>query len=283
MNIFSSFFNKKKTIEELNEIKQKNEIKENIEFNEPIKKLELNTEKKYKIKKQDNLDENKKHYEGHRQRIKEKILNNHIESMQDYEILEALLMYSIPRNDVKPLAKELLNKYKTLKNIVMAPTDSFTNIKGIAKNTLCFFKIIHEVYCRFDKEEIDNQIPLNTPDKVALYCQSRMSHLNHEQFRVLFLNKKNQLIKDLIMQNGTIDKAAIFPREIIATALNLGAGGLILVHNHPSGDPTPSKADFDITEQIKKSANTMDMMVFDHIIVGKNKFYSMKTNKITKK
>lgn len=222
----------------------------------------------------------KKHYEGHRQRLKDKLMNNEIEQIMDYEILEALLMYAIPRNDVKPLAKELMYKFKTLKNLVLAPLFQVNQVPGIGPNTSCLFKILNEIYCRFEREEIQEDISLNSPEKVAIYCQARMGHLKHEQFRVLFLNKKNKLIKDLIIQNGTIDKAAIFPRELILQALNIGAGALILAHNHPSGDPTPSQADIDITEDIKKAANLMNILLYDHLVIAKNAFFSMRAHKL---
>lgn len=222
----------------------------------------------------------KKHHEGHRQRLKEKFMSHELEQIMDYELLEGLLMYAIPRNDVKPLAKSLLRKFNTLKNIFLAPNNQLRLVDGIGDSTLCFFKIINEIVCRFDRLEIMEDISLNSPIKVATYCQSRMGHLKHEQFRVLFLNKKNKLIKDLVLQNGTIDRAAIFPRELILQALQMGAGGLILVHNHPSGDPTPSKADIEITEEIKTAANYMSILLFDHLIIAKGSYYSMKAHRV---
>lgn len=280
---FFKFFKKNPPIiddSEQNVLQEKFKVKP-VEFNEAIlQKDEYKvsvTKKKLQIIKKDS---DKKHYEGHRQRLKDKFLNNSIEQILDYEILEGLLMYSIPRNDVKPLAKDLLEHFKTLKNVCMAPTEQLSLISGIGANTLCFFKILSEIYCRFEKDNIIKEITLNSPDKVATYCQARMGFLKHEQFRVIFLNKKNILIKDLVLQNGTIDRAAIFPRELVLQALHLGAGGMILVHNHPSGDPTPSQADIDITNEIKSAANLMDILIYDHLIIAKNSFYSMKAHQI---
>lgn len=260
----------------------KNIIKESItlSFDEP--KLET-TNKNFFEESDVKINKkfcDKKSFLGHRQRLKEKTLNNNIENLIDYELLELILTYSIPRVDVKPLAKYLLNEYQSLKNIFLTPYNDFKKIPGIGENTLCFFKIIHEIYCRFDKEEIEQQISLGSPEKVAIYCKSRMGHLKHEQFRVLFMNRKNKLIKDLAIQDGTVDRAAVFPRELILKALDLGASGLILVHNHPSGDPSPSRADIELTDQIKKAAHNMEISVFDHIIIGKNRYYSMKNDKI---
>lgn len=218
---------------------------------------------------------------GHRQRLRNKILENNPEHLMDYELLEALLIYAIPRSDVKPIAKHLLNEYTSLKKIFLSPYEQYKKIPGIGSNTLCFFKIIHEIYSRFERENLEKSLPLNSPDKVAKYCQARMAYLNHEQFRVLFLNRKNHLIKDLVIQNGTIDKAAVFPRELITQALTLGSSGMILVHNHPSGDATPSQADIDLTMQIKKAASPMDIAVFDHIIIGKNEYYSIKNSRLS--
>ncbi|WP_342261913.1 RadC family protein [Alphaproteobacteria bacterium endosymbiont of Tiliacea citrago] len=286
MDLFNFF--KSKKVEELNELEFKVSDNEDVVFfdentienkQKTLKNDQKMLKKRSKTLKNDSKFE-KKHYEGHRQRLKEKIIANEIEQMPDYEILECLLMYSIPRNDVKPLAKNLLEKFKNLKNIMLAPVDQFLNIKGVGENTLCFFKVLKEIYCRFEKVEIIEEISMKSPDKVAVYCQSRMGHLKHEQFRVLFLNKKNKLIKDLILQNGTIDKAAIFPRELVLLALQIGAGGMILVHNHPSGDPTPSDADIQITKEIKNASNLMNILVYDHLIIAKNAFYSMKAHKI---
>lgn len=259
---------------------------------------ENNQEKKSKKLKQENFFENnhiidkpifpktnkhieeKAHYAGHRGRVKQKILDQGPVNLKDYELLEALLTYSIPRSDTKPLAKRLLEHFNSLQNLFLADNTKLKQVKGIGDSTICFFSIIHEITCRMAREEIMNQVVLNTPDKVINYCRLRMSGLSYEQFYVLFLNRKNKLILDEVVQSGTIDKAAIFPRELVKRAIDLGAGAMILVHNHPSGDPTPSKADIESTINIQKAAKLMEIFLYDHIIIGKNKHYSMRSNKI---
>lgn len=221
----------------------------------------------------------KEHYFGHRDRLKQKFLTGNAEVFQNYELLELLLTFSIPRGDVKPLAKELFGKFQSFRSIFLADQQSLTQVKGIGNSTLCFLRTIYEVSCRIAKEEIKENVLLDNPERVFNYCKLRMSGLNYEQFRVIFLNRKNKLILDEIIQSGTIDKAMVFPREIVKRAIELGAGAMILIHNHPSGDPTPSKSDIDATINIQKAAKLMDILLYDHIIIGKNQHYSMRSNK----
>lgn len=238
---------------------------------EKLSKKDIQNTKKEKIS---------AHYEGHRQRLRDKILDNGATSLKDYELLEILLTYSIPRADTKPLAKNLLEHFKNFQNIFLSDKAKLKKVKGLGESSICFLSIIHEITCRMAREEIIDQILLNTPEKVINYCRLRMSGLSYEQFYVLFLNRKNKLILDEPIQSGTIDKAAIFPRELVKRAIDLGAGAMILIHNHPSGDPTPSKADIETTINIQKAANLMEIFLYDHIIIGKNTHYSMRSNKI---
>jgi DNA repair protein RadC len=253
---------------------QSNTETNNITFEEKNVKQKqkniLQTEKKEEIK----------HYQGHRLRLRNKVIENGPTILKDYELLELLLTYSIPRADVKPLAKTLLIQFKTFQNLFLSDMQTKKNISGLGESSLCFLSIIHEVCCRMAKEEIIDQILLDTPEKVINYCRLRMSGLNYEQFKVLFLNRKNKLIVDEIIQSGTLDKAAIFPRELIKRAIDLAAGAIILVHNHPSGDPTPSKADIEVTANIQKAASLMEIFLYDHIIIGKNTHYSMRSNQL---
>lgn len=277
---FSKFFLKNK-IKELNEDNSKllntdYEKIEEINFGLEENKLEIKDSENQSIKKISK--QKKQHHDGHRSRIQEKVLNNNIETLKDYEILEALLTYAIPRIDVKPIAKDLLENFKNFKNILNSDTKKLTSIEGIGSKTECFIKLIHEITCRILKDEFINEIMLNTPEKVINYCKMRMEGLMHEEFRVIFLNRKNKLIADEILQKGTIDKSAVFPREIVKRAIEIGAGAVILAHNHPSGDPSPSKADIDITLSIQKSLTLMEIYLYDHLIIGKNQHYSMKAN-----
>lgn len=222
----------------------------------------------------------KEHYLGHRSRLRNKVMQHGPSTLKDYELLELLLTYSIQRADVKPLAKNLLVHFKSLQTLFLADKAKQSKVKGIGESTLCFFSVIHEICCRMAREEIANEVLLNSPEKVINYCRLRMAGLSHEQFRVLFLNRKNKLILDETIQSGTIDKAAIFPRELVKRAIEIGAGAMILVHNHPSGDPTPSKADIESTINVQKAAELMEIFLYDHIIIGRNTHYSMRSNKI---
>ncbi len=248
------------------------EIAENQEILSPKKTKENTIEEKSK-----NEGE---HYLGHRSRLRQKITEHGPTALKDYELLELLLTYSIPRADTKPLAKNLLEHFKTLQTMFLADRQKLSKVKGIGESTLCFFSVIHEICCRIAREEIANEVLLNSPEKVINYCRLRMAGLSYEQFRVLFLNRKNKLISDETLQSGTIDKAAIFPRELVKRAIEVGAGAIILVHNHPSGDPTPSKADIESTINVQKAANLMEIYLYDHIIIGRNTHYSMRSNKI---
>lgn len=267
----SGFFNKNK-IKEINEneghltTSDKQEIAE-IEFApHPVKKR--------KLRRSDDP-----HYFGHRGRLKGKIMEADIEKMQNYELLEAMLTYAIPRSDVKPLAKKLLEEFKTFAGLMFASNARLMLINGVGEGSRCFFRIIAEICARMAKEEITNEeISLDNIEKVVSYCRLRMGHLDFEQFRILFLNRKNKLIADEIIQSGTIDKAAIFPRELVKKAIELGAGAMVLVHNHPSGDPTPSKADVEATANIQKAAGLMEVFLYDHIIIGRTSHYSMRAN-----
>lgn len=226
------------------------------------------------------IEKPEKHYEGHRERLRNKVIENGPTNLKDYELLELLLTYSIPRADVKPLAKTLLANFKSLQNLFLSDAQKKISIAGIGQSTICFLSVIHEICCRIAKEEIIDQVLLDTPEKVINYCRLRMSGLDYEQFKVLFLNRKNKLIIDETIQSGTIDKAAIFPRELIKRAIELAAGAIILVHNHPSGEPTPSEADIELTANIQKAASLMEILLYDHIIIGKNKHYSMRSNQL---
>ena len=278
MKIKNLFFKPK--IEEVNETesainKAYKALIDEIDF-EDLKKT---PDEKQEVKKEKNTKfDDKKHYLGHRKRLKEKFEKVGSENFEDYEILELLLMYSIPRADVKPIAKTLMNEFKSIRNVFLADHESLSAVKGLGDSSLNFIKAVYEVCARIAKEEIKNETLLNSPEKVVNYCKVRMSGLNYEQFRVIFLDKKSKLLMDEVIQKGTIDKAVVFPREIVKRAINVGASAMILLHNHPSGDPTPSKADIDATLNIKKAAALMDIKLHDHIIIGKNKHYSMRIN-----
>ena len=271
-----------KTIEEKTEAALEKELDEHLAKTKKYNidaQLTLTTEKTTKPNPKNEKEETP-HYHGHRSRLKQRIMQNGPVDLKDYELLEALLMYSIPRSETKPLAKKLLEHFNSFQSIFLTDKEKLKQVKGISDSTVSFFSVIHEVACRMAREEILNQVLLNTPEKVINYCRLRMSGLAYEQFYVLFLNRKNKLILDEVIQSGTIDKAAIFPRELVKRAIDLGAGAMILVHNHPSGDPTPSKADIESTINIQKAASLMEIFLYDHLIIGKNTHYSMRSNKL---
>lgn len=206
---------------------------------------------------------------GHRQRLRERFLKGGEKAFPDYELLELLLFGVMPRGDVKPLAKKLLSECGSLSGILQADIEKLKSIKGIGASSIVALKVIHEVACRLIKEEVNAQPILHSWQRVIEYCRARMSHLTVEQFRLLFLDKKNKIIADEIQQQGTVDRTPIFPREVVKRTLELGATRLIMVHNHPSGDPTPSAADIEMTQRIIKAAQELDIEVLDHLIIGR--------------
>lgn len=218
------------------------------------------------------------HYVGHRKRQKDKFLKNPPSSFSDYELVELMLFQSVPRKDVKPLAKELLNKFGNLNNLINATRESLSEIRGMNQNIFMNLKITKELMNRALAAEVINQNVIASWGALLEYLKFNMSNLQLEQFRVLFLNKKNKLIADEIMATGTIDQTPVYPREIIKRILVHEAGAIILVHNHPSGSAKPSNSDIDLTAQIVNACKTVNVTVHDHVIIGKGEYYSFKTN-----
>lgn len=210
----------------------------------------------------------KPHYTGHRQRLRERFVFGGKDALQDYELLELLLFMAIPRRDVKPLAKELLAKFGSLPALMSAPHATLTQIDGISENTATAIKTVSALAERMIKQELMQKPVLNNWTRLMDYCHMTMAHETKEHFRIMFLNKKNELIADEIQGSGTVDHAPAYPREIMKRALELGATALILVHNHPSGDPKPSQANIEMTNLIIQAAKPFDIVIHDHIIVG---------------
>lgn len=217
------------------------------------------------------------HHIGHRKRLREKFLNNP-QSLADYEILEMILFSANPRKDTKPLAKSLLNNFGSLSKLVNAPLNKLLEYDGITEANASMIKLFHEAASRVLKEEVKQQPILNSWIKLLDYLKLNMGNKSKEQFRVLFLNTKNRLIEDEVQQEGTINHTQAYPREIVKRALELSAASVILVHNHPSGDPTPSRADIELTEQIIDAASTLGVNVHDHIIIAAAEHFSFKSN-----
>lgn len=212
----------------------------------------------------------KPHYHGHRDRLRQRFVQGGPDALADYEMLELILFMAIPRRDVKPLAKTLLDKFDNLAGVLNAPLSMLTQVDGLSENSAIALKAVQSCAQRMMKQDIMKKPVLNSWSRLMNYCQATMAHEQKEHFRILFLNKKNELIADEVQQTGTVDHTPAYPREIMKRALELSATALILVHNHPSGDPTPSDADIDMTYAIKAAGEPFQIVVHDHIIVSKN-------------
>jgi DNA repair protein RadC len=218
-----------------------------------------------------------KHYIGHRQRLKQKLLDGSLETFADYELLEMLLFTSIARRDVKPIAKNLLAKFGDLTNVINSEQNTLLMIEGVNSNVFINFSIVRELINRILRQKVVNHNVISSWSALLDYLKFNMSSLKVERFRILFLNKKNILIKDEVLSIGTIDQIAIYPREVIKRALLYEAGAIILVHNHPSGAVKPSKADIDLTKKIVEICDSVNISVHDHVIIANNEYFSFKS------
>lgn len=216
------------------------------------------------------------HYSGHRDRLRQRFLKSGAEGCQDYELLEIVLFAAIPRRDVKPIAKQLIKEFGSLSAVLCASVGDLQKIKGLSENTAVLLKTVQALSIRMLRGEIEKKPILSSWQKLIDYCYVTMAHEKREHFRVLFLNRKNQLMADEVQQIGTVDHTPVYPREIVKRALELGATAMILVHNHPSGDPTPSDSDIAMTEEVIKAAAALDILVHDHLIISQNGHISFK-------
>lgn len=217
------------------------------------------------------------HYHGHRDRLRQRFLQGGPDALPDYEMLELVLFMAIPLKDVKPIAKALLARFGNLAGVLNASYEDLQTVEGVKEKTAAALKIMQATAFRMMKQEIMMQPVLNSWSRLVDYCAATMAHEKIEHFRVLFLNKKNELIADEIQQSGTVDHTPAYPREIMKRALELGATALILVHNHPSGDPKPSNADIDMTYAIKAAGEPFNIILHDHLIVARSGTTSFKT------
>ena len=220
----------------------------------------------------------KPHYLGHRERLRDKLLSHGGETLADYELLELILMMVLPRCDVKPLAKTLLNRFGSFAGVMNASPEELMKVKGIKETTAAAIKTIPAACERLLKQEVSNASVLNSFDKIKDYCYLKLAHKTNERFHILFLNLKYQLIAAEEHQHGTINHTPVYPREILSRALALNASAVILVHNHPSGDPKPSEADIKLTDELSKILKISDITVYDHLIIGKSGIYSFRQN-----
>jgi DNA repair protein RadC len=220
------------------------------------------------------------HYHGHRMRLRERFLGAGPDALSDYELLEMVLFTAQPRRDMKPLAKSLLKKFGSFAEVVHAPETLLLEVDGIGEASINQLRLIAAAASRIAKGQLQQRTLLSSWNDVIAYCRTSMAFADKEQFRLLFLDKRNQLIADEVQQVGTVDHTPVYPREVIKRALELSATAIILVHNHPSGDPTPSQADIQMTRAIIDIATPLGISVHDHIIVGRNGHASLKGLKL---
>jgi DNA repair protein RadC len=220
------------------------------------------------------------HYHGHRDRLRARFAETGGDALPDYELLELVLFRSIPRRDVKPIAKELLRRFGTFAEVLAAPPSRLVEVEGIGEAIVLDLKIVEAAARRLARGAVAKRPVLASWAAVIDYCRTAMAFMDKEQFRLLFLDKRNALIADEVQQSGTVDHTPVYPREVVKRALELSASALILVHNHPSGDPTPSPADVKMTREIIDVARPLGIAVHDHIIVGREGHSSLKGLKL---
>ena len=215
--------------------------------------------------------------EGHRERARQRFLKVGGEALEDYELLELALQMLLPRRDTKALAKELLLRFGSFSAVFSAPVARLEEVRGLGEVSRTNLKVIQAVAQRFARDQVDRDQPiLGSWAQLIDYCRAAMAFEDIEQFRILFLDKKNRLIANEVQQRGTVDHTPVYPREVIKRSLELSATALILVHNHPSGDPSPSSADVQMTKQIIDVAKPLGITIHDHIIVGREGHASFK-------
>jgi len=218
------------------------------------------------------------HYLGHRDRLRQRLREGGEDALPDYELLELVLFAAIPRIDVKPLAKRMLAAFNgDLAELVAAPRDRLMEIEGVRDTVVDQLKIVRAASNRLLLEKAKkNDVTLSSWRALVDYCMAQMSREPTEQFRILFLDRKNKLLRDEVQGRGTVDHTPVYPREVVKRALELGASSIILVHNHPSGDPTPSASDVEMTKDIVAATKTLDITVHDHLIIGRHGHASLK-------
>jgi DNA repair protein RadC len=219
----------------------------------------------------------KPHFLGHRQRLKDRFMRDAGASLPDYEMLELLLFLAKPRAEVKPLAKELIARFGSFADVIAADAKELVAIKGVGENTAIALKTVQAAAIRLAREQIMNQPVISSWQKLLDYCRASMAFAKTEEFRLMFLDRKNVLIADEMQQTGTVDHTPVYPREVVKRALDLGASAIIMVHNHPSGDPTPSKGDIEMTKEVREACEKLGIVLHDHLIIGKRGHASFKS------
>ena len=222
------------------------------------------------------MSSEKPHYLGHRKRLRERFMKAGGEALPDYELLELLLALAKPRGDVKPLAKKLIKRFGGFAAVISAEPRELTEVEGVAEATAVALKTVQAAALRLAREEVMARPVIGSWERLIAYCRMAMAHSKTEQFRLLFLDRKNALIADELQQRGTVDHTPVYTREVVKRALDLGASAIIMVHNHPSGDPTPSKADILMTREVRDAAEKLGIVLHDHVIIGRGEHASFK-------
>jgi DNA repair protein RadC len=215
--------------------------------------------------------------DGHRERLRERFLKGGVDAMPDYELLEMVLYRARKMGDTKGLAKDLIARFGSFAEVISAPIARLREVKGIGEIAIVELKVIQAAAQRLAQGNVQNRPVLSSWTAILDYCRSAMAFEEREQFRLLFLDKKNQLIQDEVQQEGTVDHTPVYTREVIKRALELSASAIILVHNHPSGDPTPSMADVEMTKRIVSAAEKLGIIVHDHIIIARKGHASLRS------
>ncbi len=218
----------------------------------------------------------KPHYLGHRERLRQRFLRGGADALADYELLELVLFSARPRGDVKPLAKALLARFGSFAGVISAEPARLREVAGVGDATVAALKTVQAAALAFMREEVIDRPVLSSWDKLLAYCRASMGHRKTEAFRILFLDNRNALIADEIQQTGTVNHTPVYPREVVRRALELGATAIIMAHNHPSDDPTPSRADIEMTRAVAEAAAKLGVTLHDHIIVGRTRHTSFK-------
>jgi DNA repair protein RadC len=220
------------------------------------------------------------HYHGHRERLRKRLREGGAAALADYELLELVLFRALPRRDVKPLAKALIAKFGSFAEVISAPAVRLAEVDGAGEAVISELKIIEAAAHDLARGKLRARPMLSSWNAVLDYCRASMAFADKESFRILFVDKRNQLIADEVQQKGTVDHTPVYPREVIKRALELSATAIVLVHNHPSGDPAPSRADVEMTKAIIEAARPFGIEIHDHLIVGKDGHASLKALKL---
>ena len=216
------------------------------------------------------------HYKDHRQRLKKKFTESGTDAFHDYEVLELLLSYAIPQKDVKPLAKDLLREFGTLKGVIDADMSRLEKINGISTHTAILIKLVKEMGTLYLKEKAREKPQITCTSELLNYCKTYMGGLKDEQFCVIYLDAQNRITEIEAIEEGIVNQAVVYPRKVLENALKQKASAIIMVHNHPSGHVKPSDADIRLTKTIQETAKVLDILVHDHVIIGENRFFSFR-------